>query len=284
MAIFTDSKSTLGAVYPAGENGASPWDRLEPLISPDQVKADHLWGIPLVSATAHPLTGMVDVYTDEMIKRRIEASLSEIEEELHIRIMPIQIQERQPFSYEDFKQFGFFRLRQRPCSSVQSLAIVSSDGTLFYDLPLQWIETGYLYQGQINILPLSPVAGSSDVSGGSAIISGPAASVFLMALSAARNIPAYWTVTYTIGFEDGKIPRIVNELIGIQTAMNILSVIAPTYQKTSSSLGIDGMSQSVGTPGPNLFQGRMKELQDKKNLIKKQLKVAFGSSIITGVI
>jgi len=283
MAIFTDSKSTLGAVYPIGET-ASPWSRVEPLISPDQVVADHLLGIPLVSGTVHPLTGKVDVYTEDLIKRRIEASVSEIEEELHIRIMPVQIKEREAFSYEDFKQFGYFRLRQRPCSSIQSLAIVSSDGTVFYEIPLEWIETGHLYQGQVNILPLSPVAGSSDVSGGSAIISGPAASVFLMALSAARNIPAYWTVTYTIGFEDGKIPRIVNELIGIQTALNILSMLAATYQKTSSSLGIDGMSQSVGTPGPNLFQVRMKDLQDKKDKIKKQLKIAFGSAIVTGVI
>lgn len=280
MADYTKSKPTHGGQYVEGET-ESPWDRLEPLVSPDLVVARHLFGIPLVSATRNPITGKVDVMTPELIKDLIEGAVSELELEIGIQIMPVQVSERLPFDRNEFESFGFFRLPQRPIASIEALRIESSDGTNFFEFPLNWIETGNLAYGQINILPLSPANTNfnfASLSGG-----GPAGLIYMTMLKNLPWLPSYFTCVYTAGFKDGKLPRVLNEIIGAHTAIHILSLLAATHAKTTStSLGIDGLSQSVGTPGPALFESRIKDLTEKKQKLVNKFKKQVGLGIIVG--
>lgn len=280
MGDYTATKDALGGVYPFGAI-ASTWDRLEPLLSAEQLVGRFLFGIPLVSQTPNFLTGKVDVITAPFINDLITGAVSSIEEETHCSIMPTQVRERHPFDRFEFASCGYFRVRQRPCASIQELAIESSSGDKFFVMPLDWVETGFFHQGQLNILPLSPASASSV--GNSIVTGGPAAAIFLSILGQSGAIPAYWTITYTVGFPDGLLPRMVNDLVGIQVAMDLLSMLGATNARTNStSLSIDGMSQSVSTPGPNIYAVRIQDLATRKAMLAKKLKAKVGQNLFSG--
>lgn len=62
-------------------------------------------------------------------------------------------------------------------------------------------------------------------------------------------------------------------------------MLAATYARTNShSLGIDGLSQSVSTPGPQIFKIRLEELEKKKTALTKKIKAIFGYKIFSGTL
>jgi hypothetical protein len=279
MAIYDGSKPNLGALHPGGAID-SGWSRLEPLIDSRRLRELHLFGIPLVSFLKNPLTGKPDVITDEILAEKIVGAVALAEAELGMQLMPTQHQEKMPFDANEFRSLGFFMLRQRPVASIERLSVAASNGDEIYVVPQDWIETAYLARGQINIIPLNiaTVGGgfipASSNSGGAAF--------FLSILGQRPWIPAFWQVLYTTGWPDGKFPRIVNELIGTVAAIDILSMLATTYARsTSSSLSIDALSQSGSGPGAQIFKTRIDDLLVKKVMLIGKLKAAFGLKILS---
>lgn len=277
MADYTKTKTGIGGVFP--DNALeTTWNRLEPLVTPEKVKARHLFGIPLVSAMKDPLSGKAQVYTDDMIRDTIDRAVSMVEEEVGIDIFPTQQNEKQAFDRNEYESFGYFRLHRRPIASIEKLSITPPSGGDIYVIPLEWVETAYMHRGQINLIPL----GNSIAYGTPADV-GSGGALFLNVLGNQPWIPAFWQVTYTSGYPDGLVPKYVNELIGTVAAMEVLSSLAATYAKsTSHSLGIDGLSQSVSTPGPQLFKVRYEELQEKQKKLVKKLRTEYGLNIFSG--
>lgn len=280
MPDYENSRSALGAVWPQAAI-ASVWDRLEPLISPQQVRDRFLFGIPLVSALPDPITRTVQRVTDELIADRIVSALAEVEASAKITIMPTQFDERHDFDKVEFEHFGHFKTQQRPVASVEALSIQAPDGTSFFTVPKAWVEGGHLHKGQINILPLSPAAATFSLGG---IAGGPAALIFLTHLARVGSIPAYWTVRYTAGFPNGLLPRLVNDAIGAQTAISLLSQLSATFTKNSQSLGIDGLSQSTSGPGPQQYVQLIKDLQDKLDKIVGTIRAKTGTKLFVGTV
>lgn len=280
MADYTNSRTPLGDVYP--ENALeSVWERLGALLTPEELVARFLFGIPLVSNMKDPVTGKTAVMTPDLLKVYIEDAVAIAETESGLDIFPVRRKERHAFDRHEFHSFGYFKLKHRPVSSTDSLEIKSADDLNIFTIPPQWIEPGHMIQGQINILPLSPA--NASFSYAALGQGGPAGFSFMSTLARLGWIPAYWTIEYTSGFPDGKIPRIVNELIGCCAALKVLSMLAATYAKSSShSLGIDGMSQSISTPGPQLFATRIQELEEQKKRIIGKLKAMMGLKLFSG--
>ena len=277
MADFVDSKNALGSLLPMGAVD-SAWSRLEPLLTPQMLKDLHLFGIPLVSFVADPITGKRQVLNDIIVADKIMSAVALCEAEVGISIFPTQIQDKLAYDINEFRSLGFFMLRSRPVSSIERLAVVPATGAEIFVVPQGWIETAYLHRGQVNIIPFS-IATTGVFQ---PVVSGTAGgSWFLSILGQRPWIPAFWQVTYTTGWVDGKIPRMVNELIGTVAAMEILSMLAATYRVSSHSLGIDGLSQSISTPGPQLYKGRMDELQLKRTQLVRKLKAGFGLLIFS---
>lgn len=280
MADFTNSKKALGSALP--ENAVdTARQQVEPLITVDQLKSRFLWGVPLVSATKDPMTGRSQVMTDDMLADLIESAVSQAELELKIDIFPVQREEKQPFDINLYNSFGYFQLAHRPCSSIDKLSVTPSNELDVYVVPNDWVEGSYLNRGQVNIIPLTVafVQGTyipQQSSGGAA---------YLQILGNKAWIPAWWKIKYTSGFPDGMVPRIVNDYIGVQAAMEVLSMLALTYARTNShSLGIDGLSQSVSTPGPQIFKVRLDELEERRKRIEKKIKAIFGYKIFSGTL
>jgi hypothetical protein len=277
MADYTNSKSGPGVVFPDNAVETS-WNRVEPLVKPEQVKSRHLFGIPLVSAMKDPLTGKAQVYTDDLIRDTIDRAVGLAETETGLDIFPIRNKEKQPFDRNEYQSFGYMRLERRPVASVEVLSITPPNGNNLYSVPLEWIETAYLPKGQINLIPIG-----NAIAYGSVAQVGSGGALFLNVLGAQGWVPAFWQVEYTSGFPDGMIPKPINELIGVIAAMEILSALGATYGKSQShSLGIDGLSQSISTPGPQIFKNRYDELAEKRQKLVKKLKTQYGLNLFSG--
>lgn len=282
MADFTNAK-TGPSVYPEQAVEAD-YQRTEPLLTPDQLVRRFLMGVDLHSQMKDPFTGKALRWTPEMVKDIIDGALQTTESELGILIRPVVFSEKHPFDRYAYNSYGFFNVRQRPVSKILSVAVVPPNQESVYSLPLEWVETAYLPRGQINIIPMT----AAQVGGDSTGISPASANGGTFYLTIVQNrgwVPAYWQIDYQAGYCDGLVPRIVNDLIGTVAAMDILSMLAVTYAKVQShSLGIDGLSQSISTPGPQIFKQRLEELQEKRNLLTKKLKALTGRKVFSGVL
>lgn len=282
MGDYTYSKPGIGAVYPINAIGDS-WGHMEPLITPDQLKARHLFGIPLVSHSVDPITKQRQVMTDPILKDVIERMVGNAELDLQIDIMPRQYKKKHPFDRQAFASLGYMMLENRPVQSLEALTITASNNQDLYGIPPDWVEVAYIHTGQINIVPLTVayqyggfMTASPNNAGGSA---------FLSILGQNPWIPAYWQTVYTTGFPDGKLPTIINELIGIMAAIDVLGLLATTNARNSShSIGVDGLSQSISTPGPQIYKERIDMLEAQRQRLVNQIRTLFGTKLFTSVI
>lgn len=280
MADYTNSRSGVGSPFPENAIDTARL-QVEPLLTVDLLKTRHLFGVPLVSAQKDPLTGKAQVMTDEMLSDYIEGAVAQAELELKIDIFPVKRREKQPFDINLYNSFGYFQLSHRPCTSVDKLSVTPSNQLDVYVVPNDWVEGAYLHRGQVNIIPLTVAF----VQGTYIPQQSSAGAAFLQILGNKAWIPAWWQIEYTSGFKDGMVPRVINEYIGCVAAIEVLSQLALTYARASShSLGIDGLSQSVSTPGPQIFKVRMDELEEKKKNIMKKVKAIFGFKIFSGTL
>ena len=272
------TKAGTGGVWPQNA-GESQWQSVEPLLTPEQIQNRHLFGIPLVSGMKNPVNGLRQIMTPELVKDFIDRAIPQVELDLGIDIFPNVIEEKHPFDQVEYTQgFGFFRTEHRPISRVHKISVSPSTNTDVFIVPMDWIETGYLPSGQINILPMNAALGQ----GGFIPAMSAGGAVFLQILGNRSWLPSFWKIEYTSGFMDGKMPKIINDYLGVVAAMDILGALAATYGKSQShSLGIDGLSQSVSTPGPQIFAQRMGELEKKRDTLRKRLKTVFAQKLIT---
>lgn len=281
MAVYTDSKPGIGDVYPSG-GLESTFDRLEPLITPSLLRSRHLFGIPLVSGLKDPRTGKAQIMEDVMLVDCIDRAIAVAEVETHLLLFPTQVEEKLAWDVHLYRSHGYLKLHKRPVASIESLSIAASDNITLYTVPTVWVETANMHAGQLNIIPLT-IALNTGAGANNMPTSNPAGAAFISLLGQGRWIPAWWLVRYTAGFPDGRMAKVVNELIGVIAAMDVLSILAPTFGRAnSSSLSIDGMSQSVSTPGPEVFHVRMDELTAKRKLLVGKLRSLYGTLLFSG--
>lgn len=277
MSDYTNSKPGLGALEPV-HAVATSLDRLEPLVSPEQLRDQWLFGINMVSNTRDPITNRAQVLTDDTISQIILRAVSMVETDTGLDLFPVQRDEKHPFDRNLYDAMGYFQLEHRPASSVEKLSVTPANGIDVYVVPLDWVETAYLEKGQLNIVPLT----IAFQNGGYIPTQSAGGAMFLSILGQKQWLPAFWQVRYTSGYPDGMLPRQVNELVAIYAAMEVLSMLAATFGgATSHSLGYDGISQSVSTPGPQVFTTRIQELETKRQALVGKLKARYGFKLFT---
>jgi hypothetical protein len=270
-ADYSQSKKTLGKLVP--ENAiTSAWQRYEPVITPEQLRTRHLFGIPLVSRTKDPITGKPMVMTEDILHDMIIRAVSLVETEGNFDIFPVKYREKTAFDRNAFDSFGYMELKRRPVASVDKLTVTPSNQVDVYQVPQAWIEASGFQRGQVNIVPLT----IAFTNGGFIPSQSAGGAAFLSILGAKGWIPAYWQIEYTTGFADGQVPRDLNELIGVVAAIETLSLLATTDADANSrSIGIDGLSQSVSSAGPQKYQARIEVLNAKKQMLIDKFKGRF---------
>jgi hypothetical protein len=302
MSDFNNNKPAPQGIFPRDNeaiatpgNIGSGFTRLEEWMTPDRLKMEYLFGVPLYS----PITKQT--LTDPVIKNIIAKAASRVELECNVDVMPMVRITRQPFDRVKMTQ-GF---NQIETASVLEVSIRSSnsfntqngvprnipvantdpanstnpvntntEGDVLYSFPLVWIDSSLWHKGIIMFVPLQS-ATNGIVPGG--IIGGTAAPLFQV-LTQLTNIPGYFFIRYSTGFSENSIPSPVNDLIGIWATMEILSLLGPTNKWNSQSIGLDGASQGLSGPGNQIYALRMQELTAKAENLKDLIKKRFSNS------
>jgi hypothetical protein len=285
---YDQTKGNISGQYPSKVGltnpGASGFTRVEAYLTPERLKQEWLFGIPLV----HPYTKQQ--LTDETLKNIINKASSRAELECGVDIAPIQRAIRLDFDRTKYSAgFGQLDLNFKNVRSIEEMSIravnndvtaspSAVDGTVLYTVPLQWIDTSRMDKGILHLIPLQ---GTLSTTGLGAIDGvGAGASALLYAVFSRVNfIPSFWYVLCTCGFAENSVPSIVNDLIGTYAAMEVLSMMGPLNKFNSQSLGVDGISQSTSNPGNQLYALRMQELQEKEQRLRDIIKSYFGNKI-----
>ncbi len=270
MADYTDSKDSVGLLSPS-QTVAAGFSRYEPLITGEAMVERFLTNIDLSDPrTKKPMPAQV-------LNEQILDAIAVLEMEVGLQIFPTQHRERQAFDRNLYATMGYMMLEKRPVMSIESLTITASNNVDLWTVSNDWIDTGRMAGGQIYIVPIN-VAVTAQMGGGA---SGGAA--FLAILGQQSWVPAYWMVTYTTGFKDGKLPRAVNVLVGIQAAIQVLGLLAAARAAvTSKSIGMDGLSQSSSGPGPQMYDTVIKLLMDRKKVLVGKMKNQYGLKMFSG--
>jgi hypothetical protein len=258
------SKTPRKGIYPTwakdGEDICGSFERYKHLPTAAEMKTRALFGIPLTSQ----LTG--ETISDEMITHYIDSAISEIEHELDLYITPVTFEERHDYRKHEFTwNYNYLKLNHPNVICVEEVELSFSndeENLGFVQFPLEHVHL----QPQEGVIQLVPAFGTS--------LSGFLLSAFsgtqFHALRAIglNDFPGGVRVKYQAGFEKDKVPAAVIELIDNMAAFKLLTFIGPLlFPHTSVGVSMDGVSQSVGTPGPQFLANRIKDLGD---IIEKQ--------------
>jgi hypothetical protein len=258
---YSQSKTYGTKAYPVNaEHTTDLLQRIEPMLTPEKLVSRYLKGIDLSQ------------YSPEDLKDKIMLAMNNVEAMTGLILTKTQFKERVAYDRDLYRSFIFTKTNKGPVLSVERLAVVSSDGTRIFDVPAHWVEMGKAFMRQISVIPLLTVFNASGLEQGKANNAGL---IFLQAINAYHWVPSFWEITYTAGVchKDGQMPIVINELIGMEAAIEILGALQTLVTVGSQSIGQDGISQSSGLKnGGNIYQTRIEELEVKKQALMKKIK------------
>ena len=169
--------------------------------------------------------------------------------------------------------------KQAPIASLESITVSPANEMPQLLIPLDWVSVSYLHLGQVNLLPLTLATRGNAVV---PLATSPMGQTWLSLISGGKPwVSSLFEFMYTTGFKEGCIPGIINQFLGTVAAMEILSVLASTYSRsTSTSLGIDGLSQGISSPGADIFTVRLTQLAEKRLWLRGRIQAALWASFI----
>jgi hypothetical protein len=223
------------------------------LLNTQQLKDSYLVGIKQVDQNGN-------AYSNNLYDTAIKSAVSYFELKTKIHVTPYEIPD-EPHDYyvTDYDRFAFFQLYEYPILNVSSISAIYPTGQTILLFPSTWIKINYKV-GQLNLVP---TAGSL-----SQVLIGQGGSYLPLLNGALSWLPQLFHVTYTAGFDTGKIPDAVNDAIGLRAGIHVMSAAGSTVIESgiqSKSTSIDGLSQSaaamVGQFGP--YSGRINEYQKR---------------------
>lgn len=244
-------------------------DRYAHLPTAEDMRRRSLFGLPLKSY----FTG--EEISDETIEDYIKDAISELEHQLDLYITPVKFAERHDYSREmQFWSFGYTKINHAPILSVNKYQLTFNNGIgipgslPLVDIPLEFVHV-QPQEGTIQLVPAQGVTISGFIV---SIYSGLGYHAFNS--QAISQWPGALYVEYTAGFEKDKVPALLTSLIENLAAHRFLSALGPVlFPYNSTSIGIDGTSQSVGTLGPAFLQNRLADLE---KIIQAQTDAARG--------
>lgn len=271
-ANFETNKQFYSAGYPVHMTHSSGLvKRCEPVLTPALLISRHLKGIPLAFPNG-------DSYSAEDMKDQIVLATNEVELLCRITVNREQFTDKVPFDINLYKSFIYLKTEQNPILAVQDVSIVSSDGYKVFKIPSEWLEPSNFSKGIVNVVPILG-AYSVATGGGVGAYGGiPYINVF----SQLTFVPGFWQIVYQTGTSkiEGQYPVVINELIGVIAAINMLSNIMNMFITTSQSQSRDGISQSSSGPGTRMYLPYIELLQKKRDELAGKIKAAFSTKFL----
>lgn len=245
---FTEVRDSNGVLTAVTANTNLPM--------PSEIRNRWCFGLPLSKDDG----GVID---DDSILTAIKGAVTNIERRLGVLLKPTAISSNpdergliQGTDYEkgeaaydyiarEYIQWGFMQLRERQVQSLQTLSLVLPNGMVIVDFERdnnvrKWIKL-YKESGQINIVPY---AGDPTLF---ALLGGTQSGYPFATGQINSNLPQMIYVDYTAGYNWYQIPDDIRNAVAMAASVPILSIAsnAVTQGVTSTSTGIDGLSESV---------------------------------------
>ena len=242
MADFKLPTANIGGVVGTG-SGIPRSNRLEkkvePLISVDKLKSVYLFGIDIIDNNGVELP-------EETFQQYIDNAVGMLETYLDISILPEQVIEDHDYHYDQYFNWGYLQLNTFPVIELKSLTLTylrDNQGVPenVFEFPNAWIRLNN-NDGLIRLVPNGKFPGSAQLDAGGFY------NPYLLFTQAL--IPDVFRVEYLAGFADGRIPIAINQAISYMAAIQALIIGGNLVLGAgigSSSLSIDGLSQSINT-------------------------------------
>jgi hypothetical protein len=269
---FDKNKQYYSAGYPVHCTRTSALlKRCEGILTPQLLVSRYLKGIPLAFPNG-------DSFSNPDIQDQIVVATNEMELACKITMSREQFTDKVPFDLALYKSFIYLKTEQGPVLSVQDVSIVSSDGYKVFKIPSAWLESSNFSKGIINVVP---ILGAYSVATGGGV--GAYGGIpYLNVFSQLSFVPGFWQLEYTTGVSkiEGQFPVVVNDLIGMTAAINMLMMITNMFLTTSQSLSRDGISQSSSGPGPRMYLPYIEALKIKRDALLAKIKATFAQKFL----
>lgn len=204
------------------------------ILTVDQLKARYMFGLDLTNDVGEPLE-------DDVYLHYILSAIRAFEHEVDIPLLPTSFVERHDYYRGDYHAFDFIKLDNSPVASIEEFRVQYPSGQNVVIFPSEWIRLNKL-EGQVQVVPTSGTLAE--------ILIGQGGSFLPAIYNGLDYLPQLFELSYTAGFEDGKIPRNIINAIGMMAAIGPFHIFGDLIAGAgiaNISLSMDGLSQSIGT-------------------------------------
>jgi len=216
--------------------------RTEGILTPQQLRERFLFGVDIFDGDGNELG-------DEILQSYIDMAISELEHDLDLFIVPTPICEEKDYFASDYYGWGYFQLNNIPVIKIDTIQVVYLEdennevdpNEVALDIPRSWIRLRE-HDGILRLIPNNRFPARLQVDNGG--------SFFPELFRRNSQVPNLWRINYSAGFQDGKIPMVINAAIGLMAAVYALNIAGDLVLGAgiaSSSLSIDALSQSINT-------------------------------------
>lgn len=263
-------------IYSRDESFEGAVKRYTHLPTPTDLINFALKGMPKV----YPLTK--EPITQEDVEGYLTSAFTEIEMGMGIDLSPVERFFTADYVSDMFEvNYAGVRLPHFPATQINKYSLkfshaATSTPFLEYVIPPGWIA---LKNNKVNI---AAATGTVQVrqGGGTEALSALGIFSFINGFARGSYQPQVIEIQYMSGFANDKVPAVVADLVKTVAAIRMLSDLGPLlFPFSSTSVQIDGVSQSAGLPGPRLLEAKVQALREKRAELESAIRSHFGRSI-----
>lgn len=266
---YFNSDSSLESSLSDPQQGES--DSALDILSVEELKVNYLSGVDLSVDDGTP-------FPDSLFEFYIKSAVSYAEHKLDMPLRPTRfVAEKHDYYTRDYESYLFVVLDKCPIIEVEDIRMVFPGATF---------ENARRFSG--SDLYIEPMSGQVNIIPGSGSAQ-PLIGAQAGAWARRDFIPQVFQATYTAGFEAGKCPAIIRDLVGRYAAfgpLNIAGDLLGGAGVASQSISIDGLSQSIATTSSPSFSGYGARLlnyaKDIKDMIPMLQKYYRGIRMVVG--
>ena len=232
---------------------------VNPAFTTEELVQNFLFGIDLSDSKGNP-------FPKALIISYINSAIAYAESLFDICLSKTEV-EAEPHDYErsDYTNWGYVQLWKRPILEVKSLRLMYGTKPA-WEVPKDWLKIDK-NSGKIQMFPSSGSV-TSMIIGASGAIYG--------LYNSWDYAPQMWEVDYVAGMDTSNLPAHLKELIYKRAVIGILQVWGDLILGAgiaSSSISIDGLSQSIGTTQSAMYGGASARCEEYRKDIETLIPV-----------
>lgn len=255
-ARYVDTASGDVSSYSEVKSGDAEDEEI--IMSVDELKENYLFGTDLTDDDGNP-------FPDRMLAHYIAAAAARLEKELDIPIIARDYTDELHDHYaDDYGRWGYFQLDHHPIIEVSKVAFMYPSQGAESVIDEDWVIVEN-HSGVIQIVP-----GQGDISE-ALIIPG---ALMPMWSGASGRVPGIWRFDYRAGFEPGTLPDDIKHVVGMWAAIGVFNIAGDLIAGAgiaSTSIGIPGLNQSIGTTSSATNSGYGARIIEYQKEIKEML-------------